>query len=324
MDGDTRMTIRAGGEEAQTTMGAVAGINKALDKASRKSKRTPMKETEADKKVTTQKDMRNSFFHPKNGIDTKFGKIDADAFDDPRIRRKVLEWRDKIGGKVGDDRLRHLQRLVKFGIDRAMILQNHLRDIPALYSSDRAEIMWSEAEIDDFVAGAPPQVGRILIVATETGLRPGDLVRLTRDDILPTPHGRRIVLRTRKRGRLASIPVTPRLAALIDDMPKHQTYLIINKGGEAYSHENYLGDSVSEWRDKLKMRKELRLYDARGTAATRLLAAGAELKEIAVAMGWSIKHAAEVIENYVALSPQMADGIGDKLARLRDTTGTKL
>ena len=54
---------------------------------------------------------------------------------------------------------------------------------------------------------------------------------------------------------------------------------------------------------------ELRLYDARGTAATRLLEAGADLKEIAVHMGWSIKHAADVIERYVALSPQMADGI---------------
>ena len=272
----------------------------------------------------TQKDMRTSFFHPKNGIEVKFGKVDTPAFDDPRIRRKVLEWRDKIGGKVGDDRLRHLQRLVKFGIDRTMILHNHLRDIPALYSSDRAEIMWSEAEIDAFITGSPSQVGRILIVATETGLRPGDLVQLVRSDVLPTPHGRRIVLRTRKRGRLASIPVTPRLGALIDSLPDGQTHLIVNKAGTPYSHENYLGDAVSEWRDKLGIRKELRLYDARGTAATRLLAAGAELKEIAVAMGWSIKHAAEVIENYVALSPQMADGIGDKLARLRDATGTKL
>jgi len=265
----------------------------------------------------TQKDMRTSFYHKTNGIDRKFGEIDTPAFDDPRIRRKVLEWRDKIGGKVGDDRLRHLQRLVKFGMDRALILHNHLRDIPSLYSSDRAEIMWTEAEIDAFVAGAPGQVGRILIVATETGLRPGDQVQLTRDHILPTPGGRRIVLRTRKRQRLASIPVTPRLAALIDAMPTSQHHLIVNKAGEPYSHENYLGDAVSEWRDKLKLRKELRLYDARGTAATRLFEAGADLKEIAVAFGWSIKHAAEVIERYVALSPQMADGIGAKLQRFR-------
>jgi hypothetical protein len=34
-------------------------------------------------------------------------------------------------------------------------------------------------------------------------------------------------------------------------------------------------------------------------------------------MGWSIKHASEVIERYVALSPQMADGIAAKLAKAR-------
>ncbi|WP_124088192.1 hypothetical protein [Pseudogemmobacter humi] len=75
---------------------------------------------------------------------------------------------------------------------------------------------------------------------------------------------------------------------------------------------------------QLRIGKELRLCEVRGTAAIRLLAAGAELKEIAVAMEWSIKHAAEVIENYVALSPQMSDEIGDKLARLRGALGTKL
>ena len=61
------------------------------------------------------------------------------------------------------------------------------------------------------------------------------------------------------------------------------------------------------------LRKDLRLYDARGTAATRRLKAGADLKEIATHMGCSIKHAAEVIERYVALSPNMTDGIAQKL-----------
>ena len=31
-------------------------------------------------------------------------------------------------------------------------------------------------------------------------------------------------------------------------------------------------------------------------------------------MGWSIKHAAEVIERYVALSPAMTDGLATKLS----------
>lgn len=87
-----------------------------------------------------------------------------------------------------------------------------------------------------------------------------------------------------------------------------------------------LGDAVSEWRDRLNIRKELRLYDARGTAATRLLEAGADLKEIATHMGWSLKHAAEVIERYVALSADMSDSLAEKLktAEKRKNLQTKL
>lgn len=99
------------------------------------------------------------------------------------------------------------------------------------------------------------------------------------------------------------------MAQLIADTQAEQNVFLVNKGGQLYQHENYLGDAVSSWRDTLKLRSELRLYDARGTAATRLLEAGAELKEIATHMGWSIKHAAELIERYVALSPSMTDGL---------------
>lgn len=270
----------------------------------------------------TQSDMRKSFYHPSNGIDVKFGGAPMAAFDDPRIRAQALQWRDSIGGKVGDDRIRHLQRVVGFAIDRNMIRQNHLREIRSVYKSNRAEIFWLPDEVEAFRKAAPAHVWRILAIALETGLRPGDLAQLSREHIHRTPHGRRIVIWTQKRKRLASIPVTDRMAALIDALPHDQTRLIVNKRGQPYQHENYLGDAVSEWRDQIKLRRELRLYDARGTAATRLLEAGADLKEIATHMGWSLKHAAEVIERYVALSPAMSDSLAAKLRKAE--TGTKV
>ena len=183
-----------------------------------------------------------------------------------------------------------------------------------------AEIFWTPDEIDEidaFETGSPPHIARILTAAVETCLRPGDQAQLQRSHFHRTPHGQRIVVWTQKRKRLASIPVTPRMGERVASLPLDQDRIITNKAGEAHLHENYLGDAVSTWRDKLNLRPELRLYDARGTAATRLLEAGADLKEIAVHMGWSIKHAADVIERYVALSPQMADGIAAKLAKTR-------
>lgn len=269
----------------------------------------------------SQADLKASIFHPKNGIDAKFGGGPRAIFEDPRIRGVVLKWRDGIGGKVGDDRMRHLQRIVGWAVDRSMLRQNHLTRLRGIYRSNRAEVLWTDAEIEAFVTGAPPHVARILIAATETGLRPGDLAQLGRTHVHPTPGGQRIVIWTAKRRRLASIPVTPRMAQLIAGTPEGQDRLITNRAGQPYQHENYLGDAVSTWRDKLKIRPELRLYDARGTACTRLLMADATLKEIATVMGWSLKHAADVIERYAALSPEMSDGVGLKLAAAKGKAG---
>lgn len=263
----------------------------------------------------TRRDMQGSINHGKNGIDQKFGGGPKAIFDDPRIRARVLAWRDSIGGKVGDDRLRHLQRIVSWAVDRGLLLHNRLQKISSVYKSNRAEIFWTPEEIALFEAKAPPHVARILIAACETGMRPGDLVKLGPAHIHPTPHGQRIVIWTAKRGRLASIPVTPRMAQIIASAKPGATHYLVGQRGEPYSDANYLGDAVSTWRDKLKIRADLHLYDARGTAATRLLMADASLQEIATCMGWSIKHAADVIERYAALSPEMSDGVAAKLAR---------
>ncbi|GLK65562.1 hypothetical protein GCM10017635_30390 [Paracoccus kondratievae] len=53
---------------------------------------------------------------------------------------------------------------------------------------------------------------------------------------------------------------------------------------------------------------------------TCLLEAGAELKEIATHMGWSIKHVAKVIKRHVALLPSMTDGLAEKLQRAESRT----
>lgn len=55
------------------------------------------------------------------------------------------------------------------------------------------------------------------------------------------------------------------------------------------------------------------LYDARGAAATRLLAAGCRIAEIAAHMGWSIQTAHFTLQRYATANPTMAVGILDKL-----------
>ncbi len=149
---------------------------------------------------------------------------------------------------------------------------------------------------------------RILTTATQTGLRPGDLIRLSRQHIDATPAGRRIRLRTNKRKRFASIPVTPAMGAVLDATPRSRALILVSERGRPLT-EHRASEGVRQWRDKAGLSDNLRLADARGTAATTLLGAGCELAEIAAHMGWSLRYAAQIIEAYAAVAPEMADEI---------------
>lgn len=76
-------------------------------------------------------------------------------------------------------------------------------------------------------------------------------------------------------------------------------------------------EGVRQWRDKAGLSKDLRLFDARGTAATRLLNEGLTLAEIANYMGWSVRYAANVIDHYARVSPDEPDSVLVKLAKAK-------
>jgi len=127
-------------------------------------------------------------------------------------------------------------------------------------------------------------------------------------------------VRTSKRGRVAHIPITPALSEIIDETPRDRLLILANaSGGQLTEHR--ASEGLRQWRDKAGLSRDLRLQDCRGTAATRLLNAGLSLSEIANHMGWSLRHAANVIEHYAQVSPAETDMVLDKLAKAK--RGTK-
>lgn len=271
-------------------------------------------------KERTQIDMRRSIYHP-NGIDAKFGGGPVGIFNRPEIRTVTYAWRDQFKPRQADHMIAHLSRIISWAQDRGRVQQHYLKDMTKLYESNRADLIWNADEIEAVLAEAPPWVQRILIAATETGMRPGDLRRLTRGHVQKTPQGRRIVIRTGKRNRMVSIPVTRRMDELIDDTPAGQMLLLVNSQGGQFRNGDSLGIALRPYRRKAEtkglVRPELHLYDARGTAATRLFEADASLREIALTMGWSPQHAAKMIETYVHMNPSVSDDLLLKLARER-------
>ena len=54
-----------------------------------------------------------------------------------------------------------------------------------------------------------------------------------------------------------------------------------------------------------------------------MLRAGCSLNQIAVTMGWGLRHAANIIEKYAALVPEVTDEVLEKLIIARKTAETE-
>ncbi len=196
-------------------------------------------------------------------------------------------------------------------------------NVSRMYKSDRSEIIWLPKEIQALLNVASEREARVAIAASEGGLTPQDIGILTRERVQNTPNGRRVFFKRTKSGKAVSIPVTPALSKLIDETPPEQKYLIVSLEGRQLKSERASGiirdlkqranRLASGSQDCIHVRDELRLYDMRGTAATELLRAGCSLNEIAVTMGWGLRHAANIIEKYAATVPEVADEILEKL-----------
>jgi integrase len=249
-------------------------------------------------------------------IDAEFGDAPKEAFNRPTILAEALKWRDRWDGRQADYAWTVLVRIVSWAHKRKILHAHQLLGVERLYSADRSEIIWTDPDLVAFAKVAPQEVVDALIGATETGLRPGDLVRLSRAHVQSTPRGRRIKIRTSKRGKVAAIPVTQRMAEIIDAVPKGQMLIFLSSHGEPWD-EKQLSKQVTKYRRKAGLDDRLRLYDARGTACTRLLMAGATLAEIALHMGWSVKTAAEMIEVYASLDPALSDSVLVRLEEAR-------
>lgn len=255
-----------------------------------------------------------------------FKSAPAVIFEDRRSRADVNEWRGRWrhSPKQHDAAGTHAVRVLNWSVSEGILREHHCHRLPRLYEVDRSEIVWTAADRAAIEAVAPDWINRILTVACETGLRPGDLCRLSRAHIEVMPHGRRLRVRTAKRKRVATIPVTPELAAVLDATPPARLLILGNAGGAALTPHR-ASEGLRQWRDKAGLSPELRLQDARGTAATRLLDAGLTLAEIASHMGWSIRRAAQVIEHYARVSPAETNAVLIKLAKARATvSGTNL
>jgi len=231
-------------------------------------------------------------------IASYFGDLRIAQFDRPEKIRKVIRvWRNKWANtpRTADYGMQVLSRVLAFSVEQGDIAGNPCKGIPQLYSSDRSEAIWTDSDIVALKQRCSPEMADAVDLASHTGLREGDLLRLSWTHIGDDA----IVMATGKsRGRReAIIPLYDGLRRVIQRIPKRATTVLVNSDGRPWKVGAFATGFV---RVKRKAGLgDLHFHDLRGTAATKFYLANLSNREIAEILGWQEEQVDRIIRRYV-------------------------
>jgi integrase len=229
-----------------------------------------------------------------------FGELRIAQFDRPeKIRPIIRQWRNQYAEtpRAADTGMQVLSRMMSYAVDPlGKIAGNPCAGIKALYSGDRSAIIWTDADIAQLKKTCSPEIAHAVDLAAATGLRLGDLLRLSwshiGDDAL-------VIATGKSRGRQqAIIPLYDELRAVLARIPKRATTVLTTARSRPWTESFTTSFSVAKHRAGLTDRN-LHFHDLRGTAATRFYTAGLSERVIAEIMGWQEEHVSKIIRRYV-------------------------
>ena len=230
-----------------------------------------------------------------------FGELRIAQFDRPeKIRPIIRRWRNQWADKprTADYGMQVLSRVLSHAVDPlGKIAGNPCEGIKQLYVGNRSEIIWTEADIAALKKTCSVQVAHAVDLASHTGLRLSDVLRLTwshiGDDAITCATGK-------SRGRReAIIPLYDDLRAVLARIPKHSPTILTNHRQRPWS-PNGFGTAFNRAKAGAGMNdRDLHFHDLRGTAATRFYIAGLSIRIIAEILAWSEDQVERIIRRYV-------------------------
>jgi integrase len=233
-----------------------------------------------------------------------FGELRIAQFERPhKIRPVILRWRNQWADKprTADYGLQVLSSVLAHAVDPlGKIAGNPCQGIKRLYTGNRSEIIWTDADIARVKRVCSPEIAHAVDLAAHTGLRRGDLLRLAWSHVSEDA----ITIKTGKsRGKIeAIIPLYDALRDVLASIPKRSPTILTNSAGRPWTGEGF---AASFNRAKIRAGMadaNLHFHDLRGSAATRFYTGGLSERVIAEIMGWQEETVARIIRRYVGRS----------------------
>jgi integrase len=236
-----------------------------------------------------------------------FGDLRIAQFDRPeKIRPVIRRWRNQWATKprTADFGMQVLSRVLSYAVDPlSKIAGNPCEGIKHLYSGDRSEIIWTDADLKQLKTGGPnrpcaEEISCAVDLAAHTGLRLGDLLRLSWSHVGENA----ITFATGKsRGRReAIVPLHDELREVLARIPKRSTTILTNQRDHPWT-PNGFGTAFNRAKTAAGLNdRDLHFHDLRGTAATKFYIAGLSIRVIAEILAWSEDQVDRIIRRYVA------------------------
>lgn len=236
-----------------------------------------------------------------DAITEHFGSLRLAQFDrTDKIQPAIRAWRNRWSAtpRTADYAIQVLSRVLAYAVDPLnKLAKNPCEGIKPLYKANRSAVIWTEDDLEKLAAVASPEVYRAAELARHTGLRLGDLLRLSWSHIGPDS----ITLRTGKSNgtREAIIPIYPALRRLLDSIPKRTTTVLANSNGASWTTDGF-GSSFNKAKKSAGLaERDLHFHDLRGTAATTFYQAELSKRVIAEILGWEEDHVDKILYRYV-------------------------
>jgi integrase len=227
-------------------------------------------------------------------IEIEFGDMPLRAIENPKARGEFKRWRDGMAAtpRKADYAWTTLARVLSVAKDRGRIASNPCERGGRLYAADRADKIWTEADVARLLAMASPEMELALMLALWTGQRQGDLLALP----WSAYDGSHIRLRQSKTGAAVVVRVGEPLKKLLDEAPKRSPSVLTNRSGVPWTSDGFR----ASWRKLCAKAKieGLTFHDLRGSAVTRLALAGAPAPEIASVTGHSLSDVASILDRH--------------------------
>lgn len=232
-----------------------------------------------------------------------FGDLRIAQFDRPeKIRPVIRRWRNQWADKprTADYAMQVLSRVIAHAVSEGLIAGNPCEGIEHLYNNDRSEIIWTDADIAQIKKHCSAEIAQAVDLAGHTGLRLGDLVRVSwshvDDDAIVLTTGKS------KHRREAIIPLYDALRDVLKSIPKRATTILTSSRRRPWTVDGF-GSSFNKAKiDAELAERDLHFNDLRGTAATKFYVADFSIREIAETLAWEEDSVEKIIRRYVGRS----------------------